>query len=222
MMKIYTTPSQIDISKVILWQYENAARLRQVVQMIQDMTNMSSCDLWNLISDLFNLNLPIDETNETQYKIRMIGLSELSLLFGIDKPYSIINGEKVDVSPNVWRRYIKGMIFLMDSDGTATDIIDWLRITFPENTNLSVKDGLNMTMAYVITNNLTDDDKMLIGIPGFLPHPAGVKVVSEDMLKIRAFGFETEDQSDDNGIRGNFNTSMFLGENYPTTTTENS
>lgn len=173
-MKNYTLPQKIDLSKSMLWQYNNATRLQQIIQMIEDATNESSVELWKMSFYAFDLDRPIN-TSDSDYEYRIYGLHELSTLFGISRPKWTNGSLYESVSVNTWRRYLKGMIWIMDSDGSCEDINKWLSIIFPDITSFVI-DNLDMTITYRFypVPDQNTEEWQLIHISDFLPHPAGV------------------------------------------------
>lgn len=206
-MKNYTLPTKVDLSKCILWQYNNATRLQQIIKMLEDGTNASSADLWVKTMKVFDLETPIDE-NADDYEARMHGLFALSILFGLDRPTYMDNGVEKNVNPNVWRRYLRGMIWLMDSDGSVPDINKWISLTFPGVGHCYVVDNLDMGIQYCFSSELTGDDLQLINIPGFMPHPAGVLIGVRLDEYDRTIGFMPPDDATENE-RGNFDLAHF-------------
>lgn len=173
-MKNYKFPSNIDLSKSILWQYNSALRLQKIIALVQDATNASSVDLWKKMFFFFDLDKKINET-DSDYDYRAAGLKSLSMLFGVDRPIYSNNGQSRLVSIDVWRKYLKGMIWLMDSNGSCQDINKWLSIIFP-SIHAYVIDNLDMTIVYKFypLPQEDTDEWQLINIPNFMPHPAGV------------------------------------------------
>lgn len=185
-MKNYVLPEKIDLSKVILWQYENASRLKQIVSLLEDSVNEGSIALWKLAFYTFDLDRPINAT-DSDYELRLQGLSNLSILFGLQRPMWHDGSTRSYVGVNTWRLYLKGMIWLMDSDGSCEDINKWLSIIFPGRTSFVI-DNLNMTIIYKFFPFPEEgtDEYQLLSIENFLPHPAGVKYfvnpINEDVI----------------------------------------
>ena len=220
-MKRYTLPENIDLGRVILWQYNNATRLQNIVSMLEALVNKASLSLWTKSTEAFNLDTEMPSEDDADFTMRMHGLYALANLFDIQVPANL------ELKPDVLRRYIKGKIWLMDSDASVTDINKWLSITFPDVPGIQVQDNLDMTIQYRVPSNMEEDypdDYTLFSIEGFLPHPAGVKIGNLLDEKERIFGYSTKpydiedesDESDDQGfLRGAFDTSHFTGEDSP-------
>ena len=173
-MKIHSLPQSIDLSKCILWQYQNAERLQALIRMMQDGTEMASVDLWKKTFYILDLDREINPSDD-DYEYRIYGLHAISNLLGLKRPSWKNGGLSVLVSENTWRRYIKGMIWIMDSDGSCEDINKWLSIIFPGITSFVI-DNLDMTITYKFypVPDQNTDEWQLIHISDFLPHPAGV------------------------------------------------
>lgn len=200
-MKIHSLPTSIDLSKCILWQYQNATRLQQLVQMMQDGTEMATVDLWKKAFYIFDLDKPILQT-DSDYQYRVYGLHSLSNLFGIKRPSWTSGGLSALVSIDVWRRYLKGMIWLMDSDGSADDINKWLSVIFP-NTTSYILDNLDMSITYKFypVPAANSEEWQLLHIDGFLPHPAGVLAAANLTNTDEIFGTDGQNAGQLNSSR---------------------
>jgi hypothetical protein len=174
-MKVHNLPTSIDISKSILWQYNNAERLKEIIYMIQEATNASSVELWKKMFYAFDLDKEITPSMP-DYKFHTYGLESISALFGVNRPFWRDGDQFISSSLNTWRRYLKGMIWLMDSDGSVNDINKWLSLIFP-GIKAYVRDYYNMTIRYEFYPFPVrgSEEYELIHIDNFLPHPAGVK-----------------------------------------------
>lgn len=209
-MRIHNLFNRIDLSGVILWQYNNAKRLKGIVKLVEEGVNAASVELWEKSSRMFDLETPIDE-NSDDFMFRMYGLYALSSLFKIPRPSYVSNGALVELRPDTWRRYIKGMVWLMDSDCSVPDINKWLKIVFPHIPTARVVDNLDMTIYYIFPENIDDEDLALINLPDFLPHPAGVLINERQDEIDRALGFDPNlNKSIDDSVRGNFSHSHFV------------
>lgn len=201
-MKNSTLPVSIeDVSKSILWQYEHAERLKQIIAMIQDATNASSVALWKKMFYAFNLDENITP-DSFDYEFRVNGLHAISMLFGLSRPLWRRDGQIVEASINVWRRYLKGMIWLMDSDGSCSDINKWISIIFP-NIKFVLTDNLDMTISYSCYQQISEDseDWALMNIDGFFPRPAGVQAILNWRSNDAIFGTENQNLGQLNSSR---------------------
>lgn len=188
-MKNHILPTKIDLSKCIIWQYEDAKNLQAVIKMIQDGIEMASVDFWKKTFNAIGLDTPIVEGSD-DYLIRIYGLTALSNLFGVSRPSYFESGTTHTVSINAWRIYLKAMIWLMDSDGSCADINEWLKQIFGDNIQAYVIDNHDMTISYSFSPRPEGELAELLKVDGFLPHPAGVLIGEDVIPRDSEFGFE--------------------------------
>lgn len=199
-MTNHKLPSTIDLSKVILWQYNKAQRLQDLVKALEESAEVCSADIWSKIGVLFDINNPVEDGDEEYLKYREIGLVLVSKLFGIDRPsypetVSITKAQELEL----FRRCIKGRIYLMDSDGSVPDINEFLRIVFPE-VNCYVNDGFDMTIQYSFPSDFATNYPQLEALratEGFLPRPAGVfigeiKPITDFRIALQQYEIDSE------------------------------
>jgi len=233
-MKIAPNSSAIDLSRVILWQYNDAVKLQSIIHRIvkDGNDNEKQEGLLSILGErcttevyrrLYETSIDIEHADE-------FGLYLLSSLFGFERPMYTIQGQANPVplgynNIDTWRRYLKGMIYLIDSDGTLQDLNEWCKRIFPD-AEFSIGDSFQMSITYNFNpNTLTSEDLVLLNLPNFLPHPAGVvsnyntnmsayffafgnldETASDDSYKSVAtsdVGSETQDTN------GNFDTSTY-------------
>lgn len=167
-------PNKIDLSRSILWQYNKATRIQDFLKALEESGEMCSADVWSNIPILLNIKYEIKE--EDNLNLREIGLVMISQLFGIDRP--IIEGVDKVTELEIFRRFIIGRIYLMDSDCSASDINEYLRITMPEITSFVI-DQYDMTITYALPENFDTDYPILshlTQVKDFFPRPAGVLI----------------------------------------------
>ena len=97
-MKRYTLPENIDLGRVILWQYNKATRLQNIVSMLEALVNKSSLALWTKSTEAFNLDTAMPSEDDEDFSMRMHGLYALANLFDIPIPTDL------ELKPDVLRR----------------------------------------------------------------------------------------------------------------------
>ena len=171
-MKVFNKDWIIDLQKSILWQYDKAQKLSDII--IQkgvwyksNVTDFVVDFFWNI----FNLRTANDFGLNIWGKIlnfpRQIVLS-----------YGEHAGEVYELSKEQYRFLLIGQVLKFQMDTTITEINKYLSVIFPNNNGTCyVIDNQDMTINYSIAEGfLTDEIKVLVDNYEFLPRPAGVKI----------------------------------------------
>lgn len=171
-MKVFNKDWIIDLQKSILWQYDKAQKLSDLI--IQkgawyksNVTDFVVDFFWNI----FNLRTANDFGLNIWGKIlnfpRQIVLS-----------YGEHAGEVYELSKEQYRFLLIGQVLKFQMDTTIPEINKYLSVIFPNNNGTCyVIDNQDMTINYSIAEGfLTDEIKVLVDNYEFLPRPAGVKI----------------------------------------------
>lgn len=203
-MKIAPNSSTIDLSRTILWQYNDAVKLQSIIhRIVRDGNDKDKQEgILSILGErctnevykrLYKTSINIDQADE-------FGLYLLSSLFGFERPmYRSDNyPEPIPLgyeNINTWRRYLKGMIYLIDSDGSLQDLNAWCKKIFP-NAEFMISDSFAMSITWTFNEDtLTDEDLVLLNLPNFLPHPAGVVSIYNTDLNACNFAFGNLDET---------------------------
>lgn len=188
-MEIYNVDTTVDLSKVKLWQYDNAQNLLKLIDKLQEFANENIDQFWsNWKEDVFVL----DTANS-------FGLSLWGMLLGVERPSYVDGGQTILFNDEQYRTLLKGRVMLMNSNGSVKDINAYLNFLFPEKP-VFVVDYQNMTIKLVFYYQPTVQEMAVIQSDGFLPVPAGVKVGYVIVPPDEVFGFYGQDlQTLDNG-----------------------
>lgn len=95
---------------------------------------------------------------------------------------------RILVDNEVYRRFLKGRLFLYNSNGSMPDIIKYLEMVFPGKPVYALN-GLDMTVTVVFAYQPSKSDLALIQYPDFLPLPAGVELKLGVADLDKTFGF---------------------------------
>lgn len=159
---------QYDMSPVILWQYQNAPTIKNLINYQENFLNTAVTEFWAKMNSNF-LNLGTATTD---------GLSMWGQLLGVGRP-SYINAEGAEVPFNddQYRLLLQARIYLLTFNGSAKALNEFFKGFFPGLT-VQIIDNYNMTVTIRIVGAMPAQYKILFRSPymeTFLPRPAGVK-----------------------------------------------
>lgn len=179
-MKVANYNFKIDLNKVILWQYNDATKLKSIVSNQQSFMDTNLTDFirgWE--RNVFRL----DDCDS-------FGLTVWGRLLNAPRPVYTINNEKHVFNDEQYRLLLKAKIYLLNFNGTCSNLNEFLKKFFP-NVQFSVVDNYNMTVTIQVLSEMSDDLKPVLIYDGFLPRPSGVEYLFDfgtDYTTI--FGFE--------------------------------
>ena len=193
-MKVYDLNFYWNSMRSLLWQYDNAEKVKQLIKNEQDFYNASTQYFWNdFISNVINL----DTAND-------FGLSLWGMLLDIQRP---TYGNGIVLSTEMYRYVLKAKIFKLFNSPTIPNCNKFLSILFSRDSKRSfVQDNEDMTIDYYLDFFPTQEELVVLNLPDFLPRPSAVKIASiEQVPSVGVFGF------DGSGYTG-FNQGVFLPE----------
>lgn len=178
MNNIFEYNPEIDLTKHVFWQYNNAPAINSLTDSKQNWYNKNQVEFWQDWVKNF-----LDITNANDY-----GLSIWGILLEIPRTY-LVNGENMSLSTEQFRTVILARLKMLKMRGTIPEINKLLKFIFGRYGKAYVIDNLNMSLTYVFDFQLTDLQLAVIRDVGLLPKPAGVEaqIVS---LTYDTFGFE--------------------------------
>lgn len=197
MEKIANFNFKCDLSPVVLWQYQNAPRLKGMVANQQAFMDTAVTEFCEIIHRDF-LNLATCNTD---------GLSMWGNVLQVPRPvYQNAEGETVQFSDAQYRLLLRARVYLLTFDGSARALNEFFHILFP-NMQVEVVDNYDMTATINILNEVDPEIAVLFQPPfvdTFLPRPAGVSYDTNaggDVDYSKTFGFEgmTETSGFDQG-----------------------
>lgn len=190
-MKTANYNFNIDLRKVLLWQYDGAEKLGALVDYEQAFMDEAVTAFWNdFNTDIFNL-----ATCNT------FGLSVWGALLSVARPTYIENGVRREYNDDQYRLVLQARIYLLTFDGSAKALNKFFKMLFPDYP-VVITDNLDMTVDISFTNEPTAEIKTVLQDSLFLPRPAGVEYKlnwSVDYTKIFGFEGQTPTQGFDNG-----------------------
>jgi len=200
-MTVFNPECKVDLNSVILWQYDKAINLQNLIKKSQNFYNGNVNDFLDWFYDnVFNLNTCGE-----------IGLEIWGNMVGAPRP-RIKRTKKIErqadgtykevqvtpyyeyVSLKTWRTYIRAKIHVRRCNGSAGSINNYLAEVFGTDSDgnarvITLRDYHDMSISYNVTFDPTSDDEALIelGDEIFL-RPAGVlsnikNITVEDMEK---------------------------------------
>lgn len=180
----------VNLLRAILWQYEDAEKLKALIQAKQDWYEKNQTQFWSdWFSNVFNVDTANDFGLAVWGRILDVGLglnveSTIGLPhfgFGIhhqnfnNGPFArATNGEQA-LSTDQKRLIIKLRYFQLISRGAVTEINQFMGELFSPYGSVYVRDGLDMTMTYVFKFQPTSQIQTVLNM-GLLVQPAAVEV----------------------------------------------
>lgn len=175
-MKVANYNYSTDLSKVILWQYDDAEKLKSIISNEQAFMDEAVTKFWQDFNrNIFNL-----ATCGT------FGLELWGKLLNVARP--TYNG--VEYTDDQYRLVLRARIYVLTFDGSAKALNRFFSILLPQYP-VVVEDNLDMTVDISFANEPPADIKIVLSDSEFLPRPSGVQYNmnwSADYSKI--FGFE--------------------------------
>jgi len=192
MSKVQPFDPSVNLLTAILWQYENAEKLKYIVKAKQEWTNRNQKDFWlNWYRDVFNvdtansfgmsvwariLNVPLKVDIAPQLSKVAFGFGQNNANmqngnFGVDRDQS----QSLTIEQQ--RMVIKFRYFQLTSTCTVTEVNKFLYEMFRSEGIAYVHDSLDMSFAlYTFGFALNSQFQFILDEFDLLPRPAGVGV----------------------------------------------
>lgn len=195
-MKISNFNFKCDLSPVILWQYNDAERLKAIVENQQVFMDGNVRDFFTDFNrDVLNI-----ETANT------FGLGVWGALLQVPRPVYDDGGVQKEFTDEQYRLLLRARIYLLTFDGSARALNEFFHILFPDLI-VTVKDNGDMTADISVLNEIDPEIAILFQTPYvdvFLPRPSGVKynmqTAPTDYTKV--FGFEGMVDENNDSVAG--------------------
>lgn len=190
-MKTANYNFNIDLSKVILWQYDDAEKLKSLVNNEQQFMDTAVTQFW----EDFNYNVFNLATCNT------FGLELWGKLLGVARPTYLDGGVAVEYSDEQYRLVLQARIYLLTFDGSGAALNQFFKMLFPEYPVI-ITDNLDMTVTIGFVQEPTDEIKTILQNENFLPRPSGVEYIMDwqtDYSKVFGFEGQTPTQGFDQG-----------------------
>ena len=190
-MKTANYNFNIDLSKVILWQYDDAEKLKSLVNNEQQFMDTAVTQFWeDFNSNVFNLST-----------CNTFGLELWGKLLGVARPTYLDGGVAVEYSDDQYRLVLQARIYLLTFDGSGAALNQFFKMLFPEYPVI-ITDNLDMTVTIGFVQEPTDEIKTILQNENFLPRPSGVEYIMDwqtDYSKVFGFEGQTPTQGFDQG-----------------------
>lgn len=190
-MKTANYNFSIDLSKVILWQYDEAERLKTLVAGEQKFMDEAVTKFW----DDFNVNIFNLATCNT------FGLELWGKLLGIARPTYLSGGVVHEYTDEQYRLVLQAKIYVLTFDGSAKALNQFFKMLFPDYP-VVIQDNYDMTVDISFATEPTNDIKIVLSDENFLPRPSGVQYNFNwaiDYTTIFGFEGQTPTEGFDNG-----------------------
>ena len=124
-----------DLSKVVLWQYDEAEKIKTIVKNQQNFMDTNIEGFFEYLKqNVFNLA-----------NADSIGLSIWGALLGVPRPTYVDGGETKTFTDEQYKLLLRARIYLLTFDGSARAVNEFFYMLFPELT-VTVRDNLDMTV----------------------------------------------------------------------------
>ena len=180
-----------DLSKIILWQYDDAVKFKELVANEQEFMDEAVTKFWND----FNVNVFNLATCNT------FGLELWGRLLGVARPTYTDQGVVYEYSDEQYRLVLQARIFLLTFDGSVYSLNKFFKMLFPQYPVIII-DNYDMTVTIGFVQEPEDDIKTIFRNQDFLPRPSGVEYIMDwatDYSTIFGFEGQTPTQGFDNG-----------------------
>ena len=180
-----------DLSKVILWQYDDAPKFKALVGNQQAFMDAAVTKFWQDFNrNVFNL-----ATCNT------FGLELWGKLLSVARPTYTAQGVEHEYNDEQYRLVLQARIYLLTFDGTAKALNKFFAMLFPDYP-VVITDNLDMTVDISFMTEPPQEIKTVLTDSLFLPRPTGVEYrINWQIDYTKIFGFEgqTPTQGFDNG-----------------------
>lgn len=179
----------VDLMKSLLWQYQGAVRLQELIEEKQDWYDINQTAFWtDWQRDVFDLQTanyfglsvwaiilgqPIIFPNVANPNKENWGFGSFHVNFNRGN-FASTTGFTYVLSPETARILLKLRYFQLVSSGTVPETNRMLKFVFADYGDAYLIDGHDMTQLYIFTFALPSDLKFLFDNYDVLPRPAGV------------------------------------------------
>lgn len=178
-MEVCDLQNTANLLECILWQYDNAPKLKSLVQACQDEFDGNVQDFWdNFYTNIFNL----DTANS-------FGLAVWGICLGVERPKYEYQGQEYLYSDDMYRLFLKAQSIIFSNNGSIAQFNKYMNLLFP-NKPIKINDNLDMTIRVVFYYTPTAEEWFVINNPDFLPRPSGVEIELVIIAPDKVFGFD--------------------------------
>lgn len=215
MSQIQAFNFSVDLLRALLWQYNDAVRLEELLRQKQAWYDLNHRDFWNnWITDVFDLRTANDFGLDVWAVILNIPVVISAGQDAPDKPIwgfdqyreNFNNGNFANIaSSNLTteqkRVALRLRYFQLVTTGSVTEINAFLAYLFEPLGPVYVADGLDMTALYIFGFPISSNLEAVLSEFDLLPRPAGVKIAYVVLGDSNGWGFGN---FHDNFTNGNF------------------
>jgi hypothetical protein len=179
-MKVANYNFQQDLSKVILWQYDDAEKFKSIVANEQAFMDNAVTKFWDdFNTNVFNLNT-----------CNTFGLELWGKLLNIARPTYNDGGTIREYNDDKYRLLLRARIYVLTFDGSAKALNHFMKMILPEYP-VMIQDNYDMTVDISFAVEPTADIKAVLRDDTFLPRPSGVEYILHWQIDYsKTFAFE--------------------------------
>lgn len=207
----------VDVLRALLWQYNDAENLQEILQSKQDWYTENQSDFWtNWITDVFDLRtandfgltvwsiilgVPLSVTLAPDYlDKRVFGFDPFGMNFD-NGNFGSKSSDDITLSLEQKRLVLRLRYYQLVSRGTIPQTNQFLASLFGDEGSVYALDLLDMRVVYVFNFSLPSSLRFVLDNYDILPRPAGVGIEYRDTTRLN-FGFGPYYQNFDNGNFG--------------------
>lgn len=190
-MKTVNYNFNCDLSPVILWQYQDAEKIKGLIANEQEFMDKHFTDFWNKWNtDVLNLQT-----------CGAFGLALWGRLLRVARPTYESGGVVKEYSDEQYRLILQSRIFLLTFDGSAKALNKFFKMVFPD-IQVQIVDNYNMSVDINVLSDVPPDLKEVLRNDGFLPRPSGVEYhINFGTDYATTFGFENQTYTTEQGTQ---------------------
>lgn len=179
-MKTANYNFDIDLSKIILWQYDDAENVKKIVDNEQKFMDSEVRDFWlDFNKNIFNLST-----------CNTFGLALWGKLLNVARPTYTVDDVEYEYTDAQYRLLLQSRIYLLTFDGSAYALNKFFKILLPEYP-VVVTDFYDMSAKVDFLVEPPAEILQVFRNPDFLPRPSGVQYIIGDLIQYSTtFGFE--------------------------------
>ena len=187
-MDRFTPQPEADVKRNILWQYENTAAIRGLIESKQEWLDTNFKGFFDRWAKYFFGALVIGkdeaqtladaEPGSEAYKTSQIwqaGLAAWGKILNLPRTYTS-GGTEVQIDTMMYFVLLKGELMKQNMGSSVPEINRWLKLVFGSFGNAYVIDNGNMTIYIVIDFEISEEIKNLLRNFNLIPCPEGVGI----------------------------------------------
>lgn len=148
---IVDNSADLDLKRVILWQYDQAEKFVGWVGILRDFFLASTEQFWDSLPGRVNISIA-DSVED-------FGLSIWGLVIGVGRPSVTVDGIVKTISSELYRRILIARFRLSSSNASIEAYDDFVDFIFQSNVSVSDNGNMSMTFEWIGSGSPTSDSE---------------------------------------------------------------